>query len=226
MALHDTADILARAKRRLNRPTTDEALADTDWYAFFTEAQARVVSLLATHCPQAMYGAPTLLTTSDGGLTYTFGTDSGLPTNYQTVFPVGHVELRASRSGTLFYPGNDWDTGDVFIMEGDKIRWPNGRARTFTDGPYARFITPPGVIDASTQPTLEPVFARVLIVDDGITRAAGERLKMDPAPYEEMFQRDWAEVLGALKTQYFGAGVRALGQPGTPWFRRQFGFTR
>lgn len=231
MALYDTADILARAKRRLNRPATDEAFTvsatDDVWYAFFTEAQSRVYTLIATHCPDALYGAPVLMTSADSGATYTFGTDSGLPTNYTNIFPLGQVEIRSGRAGTVLLPGTDWDDdSDHYVPEGEKIRWPNGKTRTFSDGPYARFIQPPGVIDASTGvPTLEPVFARVLIVDDGVTRAAA-RLHMDTSEYEAAFQQDWSEVLHALKAQYFGHGLVAHSGMPRVWWRGSMGVSR
>lgn len=222
MSLWDSADILARCKRALNRPSTDEALSDADWYAFATEAQSRVYTLLATHCPEAVYSAPTLMSTSDDGATYTFGTDSGLPTSYQNVFAMGHVEIRSARAGQLLLPGTDWDEGgETYVPDGDKIRWPGGRTRTFSDGPYARFVQPPGVIDGSTAPTLEPAFARILIVDDAVTRAA-ERLKLDTSSHEARFHRDWMEILLALKTQYFGQGQVALGGVSGVWWRRDF----
>jgi hypothetical protein len=227
VALWDVADCLARAKRLVNRPVPDAALADTDWYAFFTEAQSRVYSMLAVHCPEAVYGAPVLMTTADSGLTYTYGTDSGLPTGYTTIFPIGHVEIRASRAGNLLRPGSDWDmSGDVFVPEGDRIRFPGGRTRIFTDGPYARFVKPPGVVDATTGVlTLEPPFARILIVDDAVTRAA-QRMSQDTAEHEARFQQDWAEVLFALKSQYHGQGLQGVGGSGAPWWRGSMGFTR
>lgn len=224
MADFDSADILARIKADLNRPTTDEALSDVQLYSFAGEAQKRVVALIAVHCPEAMYGAPTLMTTADSGLSYTFGTD----VDSAQIFAFGSVEIRSTPKGRVILPGSDWDdTTERFIFDGTKIRWPGQRTRTFTDGPYARFITPPNVLSAAVQPTLKPIFARQLIVHDACARAA-RRLKQDYTIYEELFKETWHDpesgggVLPALMKQYHGLGLMANSDITTLWFRNGF----
>lgn len=218
MALFDSPDLLARVKADLNRPTTDEALSDVQLYSYLTEAQLRVVRMMAAHCPEAMYSAPTKLTTSDSGVTYSFGTD----VDTAQVFGFGHVELRASPTGRQILPGNDWDdTTERFIIDGAKIRFPGQRARTFSDGPYARFIAPPNVIAAATAPSLQPVFARSLLVYDACARAA-RRLKQDDSAFESQFNREWVEILHSLKTRFFGEGLRANSGGEGVWFRAGF----
>lgn len=215
MALFDSADLLARAQRLFNRPSTDEAMTGTEWYAFLSEAQNRVVGLLAFHCPEVMYGAPTLLSTADSGATYTFGTD----TDGNNICPIGHVELRESKTGSLIPPGTDRDTTTLaFIFEADKIRWPGQKTRTFSDGPYARFVTPPNVLSASAAPTLKPLFARELLVYDACERAA-VRCGTDPTPFGAMFDARFPEILSAIQTQFSGAGMAAGTGQGGAWWR-------
>ena len=75
MALWDTADLLTRCKLHARRPATDASMPDATWYSFLTEAQAEVFSDLFTRYPDLQYSAPALLTSSDGGKTYGFGTE-------------------------------------------------------------------------------------------------------------------------------------------------------
>lgn len=206
MSLYDSADLLARSQRLLNRPSTDESLASADWYAFLGEGQQRVTGLIAVQCPEAMYGAPVKLTTSDSGLTYTFGTDSATG---QNVSPIGHIELRESPTGAMILPASAWDNTTLgYLFESDTIRWPGQKTRTFSDGPYARFITMPGLLNATNAPTLKPVFARELLVYDACERAA-VRIGQDPSPYAAMFDARWPEILQAITTSFHGAGVIA-----------------
>lgn len=217
MALYDSADLLARAQRLFNRPSTDEALGSTEWYAFLGEGQQRVVGLVAFHCPEAMYGAPTLLTTADSGATYTFGSDSATGLN---IAPIGHIELRESKTGAMIPPASEWDTTTLgFLFEADKIRWPGQKSRTFSDGPYARFVTMPGLLNASNAPTLKPAFARELLVFDACERAA-VRVGTDPTPYGQMFDARWPEILQTIISAFHGAGRTAVeGSNGGVWWR-------
>src|SRR5260370_20234451 len=104
MAEWDLADLLARAKRLAQRPAQDEQQADADWYAFLSEAQADYMKLFATHVPESQYQAPEMMVTGDNGQTYYF---KALPP--AQVFPLGHVELRFSRTGRLLRDGPEFD---------------------------------------------------------------------------------------------------------------------
>lgn len=215
MALFDSADLLARCQRLFNRPSTDEAMTSTEWYAFLSEAQNRVVTLFAFHCPEAMYGAPTLLSTADSGASYTFGTDA----DGANICPIGHIELRESKTGAMIPPGSEWDTStQTFLFNADRIRWPGQKTRTFSDGPYARFVTPPNVLNGSSAPTLKPLFARELLVYDACERAA-VRCGVDPTPYGAMFDARWPEILAAVQSQFSGAGRTAVEESGGLWWR-------
>lgn len=211
MAFMDSADLLSRVKALVNRPSTDEAITDAQYYVMLGDAQRRVMTLLAFHAPESNYGAPTLLTTSDSGATYTFG--SG-------VSPIGHIELRESKTGSMIPPASEWDNTTLgYLFESEKIRWPGQKLRTFADGPYARFVTLPTVLDGSTAPTLKPDYARELIVYDGAERAA-LRLGIDPTPYSAMFNARWPEVLAAIVTAHHGAGIVGIQGGGqSVWWR-------
>lgn len=216
MATFDSADLLSRVKALVNRPSTDEAITDAQYYVMLGDAQRRVVSLLAFHAPEAMYGAPVLMTTADSGATYTFGTDA----DGANISPIGHVEIRSSPTGPMIPPTSEWDTSTLaFLFESDKIRFPGQKTRTFADGPYARFVKMPGTLDASTAPTLKPLFARELLVYDAAERAA-VRLGMDPTPFGQMYDARYPEILQAILTSFHGTGVVATQGGGSGvWWR-------
>ncbi len=163
-----------------------------------------------------MYGAPTLMVTGDSGATYTFGTDA----DNANISPIGHIEIRSSKTGAMIPPASEWDiTTLAYLFESDKIRWPGQKLRTFADGPYARFVTPSALLNASVAPVLKPLYARELIVYDGCERAA-VRIGMDPTPFGQMFDARWPEVLMTIATSFHGAGIVATkgGNAGV-WYR-------
>ena len=211
MALHDSADLLSRVKVLLNRPSTDEAITDAQYYVMLGDAQRRVVTLLAFHAPECMYGSPTKLSTADSGATYTFGTDA----DSANISPVGHIELRESKTGAMIPPASEWEISSLaYLFESDTIRWPGQKTRTFSDGPYARFVTMPTVLDGSTAPTLKPLYARELLVYDAAERAA-VRVGLDPTPYGQMFDARFPEILQTILSSFHGAGIVAT-QGGAP----------
>lgn len=212
-----SAELLTEIKRRAGRPSTDAETSDTQWYNHLTVGQEYLYQLFAAHFPEALYGAPTKLSTSDNKV-YTFPS---------SITPMGKVEIRASRNGELLTPGAEWDTNADFTQEGSQIRIPHNKTRTFSDGPYARFITPPDVIDANTEPTLKPPRARILIVWQGLIDWATIGGRRDPTPYLAGFQRAWqgdprvegsTGLLHELKSQYFAEGMGAI-QTHPYWWR-------
>lgn len=208
MATWDSADLLARVKRYMNRPNPDNAVADADYYAFLLEAEYEWMGILAIHSPESQYGAPVQLTTSDGGATYQFPAG---------VFPIGHLEIRSARNGLLLAPCSDFDDGD-FVPEGTQIRMPNGTTRTFSSGPWARYVTLPTALDAGNQPILNPPHARILLVFRACYKAAA-RLNQDPGRWLALEQiAAWGDpttgtvgLIAELKTQYYGEGATSTG---------------
>lgn len=214
MAVFDVADCLSRIAIELNRPSTDEALPSSVLYGFLQRGQERAFGDLSVRIPNKQWSDPVLLTTADGGLTYTFGTDAGLPTNYQAIAPEGHIELYPSLAAI---PSAPLLESVDFIMEGTLIRSLGHYPRTYPNGPYARFLYAPGVVDGTTGVlTLRPVFARMLIVWDACASAC-RRLKRDPSVYDSgdlhtgtgWYQRDLRAVLLRMRNQADTEGVGA-----------------
>lgn len=217
MARYDSADLLARCKRLANRPSTDALLSDPDWYAFLSEGQEVLVSMIASAVPDAMLTTPTLLTSSDGGYTWTF---SG------SQYPLA-VSLYADRKDI---PDSPLVPGVDYTWEGDVVRVAGQRTWAFASGPYAQYVpevTASVAIDGSTQPIVFPIMARRWLIPYALEQAA-YRLKQDPMPWIAMQARSWdgnpmsvsdVGIQGALKL----AVQRGKGssQPGY-WWRASF----
>lgn len=223
MAEFDTADLLAECKMLANRPTGDTSatVSTTDdvWYKFLSRAEQRWKGIVASIAPEAMYGDPVQLTTADGGYTYVFPNDA----DGNRIVPIGHVEVRESRTGRLLVPGAEFDPDADFAYEGGKIRWGRARSRLFTDGPYARYVTPAAGISAALQPTLLPRFARAVLAPEACKLYA-RRMKMDPRPFIDEVKERWFGnpsegdhgIIGVLRTQF--AGVGSYSMPEGWWY--------
>jgi len=209
MAYSTSAELLAGFKFFGMIPSTVETPTDAEIYVLLSKGQEKVYEMFAVHFPEVLYGAPGLMTTADSGATYSFAS---------AVFPYGSVEIRSSRGGALLHPTTDWGQGD-YVWEGDRIRIPNGKTRTFSAGPYARCIAPPTEIAAATEPILKPAMARALIMYYALylfaERGAGAN-QLDPNRYLGMFQSAWSGdpripgdvgILAVLKRQGYGAGM-------------------
>jgi hypothetical protein len=187
VAEYDSVTLYERFKMYQRRPEQDEKLDSDGVYALLSDAQQQVVVEIANHVPHMLLGPPTQMVTADNGLTYTFGTDG----DGDNIFPIGSVEIAARNGRSTLYASAYADGSLDYVLEGDRIRMPRGRARTFTSGPYARFITPPPEITAVVQPMarIKPKSARMLIVYRALVNWANLGGELDPRPFEEMYHR-------------------------------------
>ena len=218
MADFDSADLLARCRRYAARPSVDEAFGDSAWYALLTEAEARWLPMLAIHDPGSMYGAPTQLSSDDGGYTYQL-----------TEEPLA-LELYTSVNGNPLFPGAYSDPEADYVLEGDEIRMVRGRARDFSDGPYARWISPPAAINASTASQIQPARHRMLLVYDALEKWASVGGHMDPTYWRHLLQATLygdpeipgdVGIIGSAKRRDFARGMAAYahGGQGYRWWR-------
>jgi hypothetical protein len=208
MADYDVADLLARCRRELQRPTTDLAFTDPDFYAWLTEAEAHWLPILALHAPGHMLTAPTQLNTTDN-IVFSF---PGL-----TEAPLA-VSITESLTGEPLVRGAFWDPDADYVWEGATIRMPGNRERSFSDGPYGRWIAPPATINVSTDSNIKPERLRILLVHHacmlGAERGGG---RLSPQVYEaRMNKAAWGNPLtgdvgmvGALK-QHDPTGQRRM----------------
>lgn len=205
MALYDRADLIRRLKVRLGRPTSDIAFTRTDTDDVYddclTEGQEYIHQQMALHAPDALWPDPTLLTSSDGGYTYGFGTD----TDGAAIFAYGHFrvfENKASMPDTPLREGIDYAVDRTVIR-----MIPFDQPRSFADGPYALFASPPNVISSSVEPVI-PKMGRRWLLSEAEVRC-WRVLGMDTSGAEAEAARDEMSVLAVIKTQSMGK----TGQP-------------
>lgn len=218
MADWDSADLLARCRDEAQEPETGTNTTAAQWYRLMTQSQHTVYRLFAQHVPHVLVSAPAAMTSSDGGATYVVPSSA---------FALGYAEIRHGRNGPLLLPGADFSDRADFVWEGDRIRIPHGKTRTFSNGLYIRHIAPPGTIDANTEPTLEPDWSRILIVYDAVKQWAGQGNLRDPAvwaaKYREAAYGDGVDggILGTLKSQLVAQGAdTGLYQSTAYWWRQ------
>ena len=224
MGLYTTSGLLAFVKQQARRPSSDAAMPDSQWYIYLSRGQREWLMTIATIAPEANMSAPTLLSSADGNVTYTFGLDSdGLP-----ILPIGHVELYDGPRGLLLRPGTYDDPSCDYVIEGNTVRFPGNVSRTYHNGLYARYTNPqPADIGASQEPTLQPVNARSLIGYRALILYAQESGDRDPSNWIQAETRYWAGnpaigdygILGMLKSQYRNAGMAAIPAPPIYWWR-------
>lgn len=227
MAQYDSADLLARVKLFANRPVTDERISDPTWYTLLEEAQSYWLPQIAVHAPELNYVAPELMTTADGGLTYT-----------TLLEPLSNVEVLATLHGPPLTPGPFWGPGD-FCREGQIIRMCYGRARQFGGlGPYARYVPVPGLLDATpgNEPVLKPAYMRLLLVPRAAYLFSAQGGTLDPTYCLQAEQRLWSGdpnlagdtgYLGRLKTSDWNGGAAAVrGDSGLWYMNADFGVGR
>lgn len=209
MAQYDSADLLAKVKVGAKQPTVSQDMTDVAWYLLLEDGQLGIMGELATHVPEINYGAPTKMVTTDSGLTYFIDDGSG---GVQEFF--GWAEVRGSRSGSLLTIGAEFDPGVDFAIEGFTLRTPDGKTRTFPDGPYVRYVPIPGLLSASVEPVIKPKYARRLIIYRALQYWAARGGLRDPAPYMQLEQREaWGDpnspgsvgIIPTLKAQFYGA---------------------
>lgn len=219
MASWDAADLLLRLKDLLLRPEEDTVFTDDRLYRYLTMAEAFWKPQIATHFPNLMFTDRALCTTTDSK----FYTWPGAAVN-----PLA-VEVYESLTGEPLKYGAPWDPGSDYEIESTGFRITAGRERSFSDGPYARLITQPGDIDASTDSTIQPGRLRELLVwrAAAIAARAGAGIG-DPSYFEEMADElAWGNpqlgtigLIGQLKTTDKNWGQAAvISQDPYRWWR-------
>lgn len=201
-----SADLLTRFNAYAGRPVTDD-ITDATKYLVLADAQDQVVQQITGIVKTAMtVTAPTLMTTADGGLTYTFGTDG----NGYALYPLA-ARIYPSLSAVPDYP---WTPGLDYLDEGATVRMPNN---TPWAGPlYWYGVSGPQQLSASVQPVLQPPPARILIVIQSVINFSRQYVR-NGALVDEMTTM-WNEVYPAqmvtIRKHLRGNGSsRRLGWP-------------
>jgi hypothetical protein len=215
VANYDSADLLDRLRQEADRPTSDADLTDAKAYRLLSDAQLDVTMMVAQHIPHLMYGAPALMTSADEKV-YTL---PGSPTPEW----IGPVEVYPALGQQPLIEGSFWDDAADFTREGPStIRICGNRTRTFSDGPYVRYVAKPTVISASVEPTLYPVEARLAVVKFAAAKYArqgGFRSRTEIQEYQaEAMAILWGrDGIGGVIPPYKQGAVDTGGQ-NAPWY--------
>jgi hypothetical protein len=203
-----SSDLLARFNLLAGRPTVD-AITDATKYQYIADGEQYTIGRISSIKPSVLYGAPAQMTTADGGLTYTFGTDG----NGYPLFPMGRATIYPSLSAI---PGYAWTPGIDYLDEGITIRMPNN---TPYAGPlYWYGITPSQQLSASVQPVLMPPPIRILSVIDGVKNFAESANVRNAELADRMatrFEKEFGEAMTLLRKHFSGGG--GLGRLLVPW---------
>ena len=191
-----SADLLARTRTEIQQPAGTNFPQDSDLYTLLGNAQNRVLTMLSITVPESQYGAPFLLTSTDGGFTFYFGVDS----DGNQIFPFGEFELYRSLNAVADSP---MDPSSEFLVEGDHIRIPGNLPYAGpASGPYCRMLTPGLLLDATHAPVLKPVQARqclVYLAASDYFRIAGDA--NGESEYETRFEKEYDVWLIAMRAQ-------------------------
>lgn len=225
MAGWTSADLLDRFQMYLGRGNGGLMAADELWttarcYTWLADAQEAVYADLAPIVPAAFVGAPSVLTSADGGVTYTFPSGT---------YPFGHVEVYARENGGReLYASTYGNPSGDFVIEGSTIRAPGNRTRTYASGPYARYTAFPSRLSASVEPSINPEPARELILWKALQNAAEVSAgAMDPEPWRTKYEGTEAERrqggarmrwLQVWQTQYASKRNSALPNTTSRWW--------
>lgn len=208
MASYTSAELLTLFNDLSGIAATGGSITDAAKYVRLAQAQNVVLEDAASRVPQAFYSkaaygsTPTLSTTNQQ--IFTFGTDA----NGDPLFPIGKFRIFENLQAIPDYP---WIEGVDYLVEGSQIRIPNNQ--TWGGTLYWRGIAPVEAMSASVQPSITPVWARILIVYEAVRRYAEEG-KRDPELADRMlgnYERDFRRYCLVLKTQVSnGGGVASV----------------
>lgn len=207
-----SSDLLTRFNALAGRPTTD-AITDAEKYQRLADGQNDVLVEIAGLSPRQLYGTPQAMSSSDGGYTWTFGTDG----NGYDLFPLGMAQIYPNLNAV---PDYSWRPGYDYLDYGTYITLPNNVPWA---GPlYWRGITPPEAISASVQPVIQPPPSRILIVIRAVSNFAREYSRNPNlvTEMEERWAREFPKHMTMIRRHFRGAAqlgplTGAWGRAGT-----------
>ena len=161
-------------------------------------------------------GNPTLMTSADGGYTYTFGLDG----NGYALFPLSAKIFPNLNS----VPNYQWIPGQDYVDEGTQIRSLNNVP--FPVAPYFQGINPPAAMTASVQPVIQPPQARILIPIRAVLNFAqeGGRNTDLMGIMQSRWDREWAKHTVAIRKHLRGQRRLAPLTSGSPYGAPMQGF--
>lgn len=201
---YQSTDMLASFNFLAGRPASETAtLPDATKYGYLAQAQDQVIIEIANTVGNQLWGSPTLMTSADGGYTYTFGTDGN---GYSLFLLDGHIYPNLNA-----VPSSPWVPGRDYTDEGIAIRSLNNVP--FSTAPYFQGITTPAAMSASVQPVLYPPYARVLIPIRAVQNfsEAGKRDFDLATRMQTRWDREWGQIVTQMRKHLRGRrGLRPL----------------
>lgn len=198
-------DLLRRFKDEAGLAEASELDATSDIYPLLSDGQLETTRELAARCYKSLYGAPSAMTSTDGGYTWYFGASPVDAT--KKLLPLGWVQISPRLSSFIGDGFNGWVEGVDYLGEGDRIRIPGNR--TYSGTLYARFVPTPPPITASVDAILRPPEINILTVYKAVEQWAGQG-NVRPELVKRM-QDKWARAFPiwchTLKKQYRGGGA-------------------
>lgn len=195
---YDSPGLLARFNLWSGRPTADAISNDTK-YTYLADAEQYVLMRLSPIVAKVLYDAPTALTSTDGGFTYTFGTDE----DGNALFPLGRTKIFTSLTCVPDYalqPGVD------YLDEGTRIRSVNDAPLA---GPlYWYGLQPIGQMSAIVDPVLQPPPMRTLIVVKAVADFAESANIRNAALADRMlvrFEREFGPQMTMIRKHLQGS---------------------
>lgn len=216
----DSADLLDRFLTYAGRGNGGVMAADELWtttraYTWLADAQEAVYTDLSPIVPHAFVNAPVLLTTTDGGVTYTYPTGT-----FPGSFAFGHVEVYGQENAGWTLLASTYNTaGADFVIEATQIRSPGNRPRTFASGPWARGTGFPARLSASVEPALVPDAARELILFRALAALADVSAGgMDASRWEQRYADARNRWVTTWSTQYSAQGGQGSNTITGAWY--------
>lgn len=219
-------DLLARFNQLSGRGSiTADSVTPEVKFQFLSDAEAYTIDRLAAipACAKSLFGAPAALTTSDGGYTFSFGTDG----NGYALFPLGSAGIYPSLTSI---PGGAWMPGIDYLDQGTTIRMPNNVPYTGTLYWYG--VTPRQQMSATVQPVLNPPPIRMLIVRRAVATFAETGNIRNEALANRMaalYEKELGEAATLLRKHFknggamgrllfpYGTGIYGAGWSGRWW---------
>lgn len=199
-ALWDGPYLLGQFNRYAGRPDADQ-ITDAIKYQWLSEAQQQVVADIAARQPEVLYFQGVLeMPTTDGGKTFGFGQDI----NGSPIFPMGKVRIFTSPSANPFAP---LVPGMDYLQRATFVEIPNGNSRP--QPLYWSGIIPPGDINATQPPVIEPAPARVLITELAV-KNFGQAGNINPdmaSAMTELWTRDFPRWMLVFRDQFVSGGA-------------------
>lgn len=198
---YQSSDSLTLFNVLAGRQPTGDSITDAQKYQQLAWGQDIVVAAMANIAGFSLYSAPTLMTSADGGYTYTFGVDG----NGYPLFPLA-AQIFPNLTAVPDYP---WVPGIDYLDEGTLIRLPN---HTTYAGPlYYRGISTPQQMTSGVQPVIQPPQFRSLIAIRAVWNFAESAVRNDAlaALMERRWNRDWPIFATAMRKHL--RGPRTLG---------------